>query len=120
MSTAFNSSLIPFNISYNCDGERIYSTPYNTRIYEEYTKSQSTVHVVLVDLYSEGTTMPESGTQAVNFIRVRFANIRPYSESWFTVGITPTHTSIPSPLTDEERRELKLQLLHRFIFVMFK
>lgn len=64
--------------------------------------------------------MYKSGTQGVTFLRVRFAKVRPHSEKWFIVIFAPAHTSIPSTFPGKKRRQLKIQLLHRFIFGMFK
>lgn len=106
--------------SYNFDGELVYYTPLSTVIYDEYCKEVSIGHVVLVNFYSDRKTVSKSWTQVVTFINVRIANIRPHYENWFAVEVAPTHTSIPSTLPDEKKQPLKLQVLHRSIFVMFR
>lgn len=96
------------------------SSPWNTLIYEEYCKWCVDGHVVHVDFYSDGTTISNYCIQYLRLIRVRFGNVHRHTETWFPVEISPTHTSIPSTLPDESRWHLKLQLLHRFLFSMFK
>lgn len=114
------TSIIPFEMSYNDEGDRIYSTPWNTDMYASYNDSVSNGSIVLIYLYSNGATMSKSGTQSLTFLRVRFSNVRPYTEEWYTVGLAPSPTSIPATLPDDTRRRLRLQLIHRFIFLMLK
>lgn len=114
------SSIILFCVSYNNDENRVYSTQWNTMVFEQYITNVNTGHVLLTDFCSALTKISKSGTHGITFIPVRLANLRPNSKTWLTVGIDPMPTSITSILPDENRRELKFQLLHRFIFLMFK
>lgn len=92
------SSLIQFQMTTNSDRQCVFGTPCNTYIYESYVDSVSNGHVVLLYFYSDGATSAKSGTQSAKFYRVRFTNLKGYSEDWFTVSIAPTTTSIPASL----------------------
>lgn len=113
-------SVIHFQRRYKSDGDRVYSSPWDTKIYEEYSTTFRAGHILLFYVYYEGTTMSKSGTQSLTVIRVRFGNLRPHKEKWLTLGIAPTTTSIPSTLPDQRRLQLKHQLLQRFIFRMMR
>lgn len=118
-TTCFPYRLI-FNVSCNSDREQFYSTFCNTVIYKEYAQSTSIGNVFLVDFYSDGNRLSKSETQGVTFIRDRFGNIRPHSETWFTVEIATTDTFIPSTLLNKKWRNLKLRFLHGFIVDKFR
>lgn len=64
--------------------------------------------------------MAKYGTQSATFLRVRFSNIKRYTDHWFTIGIAPTARTIPSAIPDDCRRHLRSQLLQRFIYLYFK
>lgn len=85
------------------------------RSYQEYVRN---CHVVIVDFCSAGVTLVKTGTQGDTFLRVLFMKL--YTENWFKTGIESTDRAIPSGIPDERRRQLRLQLLQRFIFITFK
>lgn len=64
--------------------------------------------------------MSKSGTQGLSFLRVRYANLKPHTEHWFTICLAPVTSIITATLPDETRRKLKLQLYHCFIFTLFR
>lgn len=112
-------SIIPFEKATNESGSRTYSSPWDTAVYESYAKSIADGHIVLIDFYADGTTLSKSGTQSASFFRVRFSNIRPVSDCWFTIAIAPTTSTIPSSLPYETKRRMRLELYQRFIFRVF-
>lgn len=59
-------------------------------------------------------------TKCFLYIRFRFTNISQISESWFTLGFAPTHRTIPESLPKEQKINMKLRLMQRFIFHLFK
>lgn len=119
-NTTTPTSLIPFTEYTDSNGNRIYSSPWDSRIYESYNASVNHGHVVLMDMYSDGTTMSKSGTQSLTFVRVSLSSLHPHSEQWHTIRIAPTSSSIPTALPLQRRRQLKLQLLHWFMFRIFR
>lgn len=68
--------------SQNSGEERTYSCSCDTDFYRSYQSDISSDHVVLVDYYSDGTTITCSGTQSATFIWVSFSNIKTISENW--------------------------------------
>lgn len=114
------SKIIPFRLNYDANHNRTYSTPWNSNIYQSYTETVTNGTVVLIDLYSDGTTLAKSGTQSAHFFRVRFSNVRGYSETWTTIGIAPTSAVLPHHLPPAAKRRMKMQLIHRFVYRMFK
>lgn len=113
-----NCSIIPFAESRNGDGQRLYSTPWNTDVYKSYTTALVFGQVLLVDYFSDSATLSKPGTQGENFMRIRFSNLHPYSEQWSTISIAPNTQSIPVSFPSERRRALKLQLFHRFLYMV--
>lgn len=93
------SSIIPYCAILNLSRERTYPTPWDTKVYEGYTNSINKEAVLLVDFYSDGTTLTKSGTQSATFYRVRFSNLQNCSETLHTVGISPTMKTIPLSLS---------------------
>lgn len=73
-----------------------------------------------VDFYSDWETLGKSGTQCFTFLPVRFNNISPFIEKWYTIGIEPSPRSIPFALLEERRRQLRPEILQRVIFMCFK
>lgn len=113
-------SIIPFNIERNENGESVYGTPWNSTLYDSYSNTVTSGHVLLFDYFLDGETLSKSGKKGAMFVGISFANLHPYSETWYTVGIIPTTTSILPSLPDDWRRCLKLQLFHRFPFLLFQ
>lgn len=101
------AALIPLCIKQNEDGERVYSTPWNTFIYHTYKDSVGTGHIALVVFYTDGEPFAKSGTQGARFLRIKFNNIKPYTQTFFMVVIALTANSIPQNLSDDRRRQLK-------------
>lgn len=89
-------------------------------MYKSYFETVSTGHVVLVYFCSEVATLAKSGTQGATFLHMRFGNLKFYTETWFNVGIAPTSTAISASFLVRKRRKLKLQLVQRIIFILFK
>lgn len=112
--------IIPFGLSRSDDNQRLYSTPWDSEVYRSYSWTVTSCHVVIIVLYSDGATMAKYGTQSAHLIRIRFSNLRGYSEKWITTGIAPTSKLIPESFPVETRRRLKMQMMHRFIYVPFK
>lgn len=101
------STVIPFNRMQNEDGEGAYRTAWDTCIYESYKDTVNKGHVVLVDFHCDDATLAKSGTQGATFIRVRFSNLKPHTETWYTVGIAPSSATISTNIPDEKRRRFK-------------
>lgn len=91
------AAIIPFRPLYNDNGDRLFSTPWNTEVYASYADSAHNGQVVLIEIFSDGATISKSGTQISTFIRLRFSNIRPHREDWHTVGLAPSPTTTTSP-----------------------
>lgn len=113
-------TLIKISPSYRAAGDCIYTTPWDTGKYEKYTEMMSAGHLFLVDVYYDGATLTKLVTSSATFVLVWFSNLKLHMETWFTVGIVPSSRSIPTNIPADERLQLKLQLLHRFIFLLFK
>lgn len=111
--------IIPFREDTENSGHRFYGTPWCSRLYEHYNEDVRTGHAIIVDFYSHGATLSKSGTQSTTIVRVRFSNLVPFTEQWFTFALALHSSSIPSSFTDEGRRQLKLKLYHRFLFRTF-
>lgn len=74
------ASLIPFSINKYSNGNRTYTCPWDANIEQSYCdslrQSAQTGHVILMDYYSDSTTLAKRGTQSASFIRIRFLNIK--------------------------------------------
>lgn len=114
------SSIIPFKKQMNRANERTFSSPWDTFLYEQYCSSVNFGNVIMVDFFADGCTLSRSGTQSGVFIRVRFPNIKGFSEKWFDIGIAPTQKQFPEYLPEYARRRLRALLYHRFLFLMMK
>lgn len=71
-----SASIIPFSESTDLDGRRIYSTAWDTDVYQSYCITVTNGHVVLVDYYSDWATLAKSGTQSATILRVRVSNFK--------------------------------------------
>lgn len=60
------------------------------------------------------------GTKSGHFLRVRFSNIRGYSEQWITVELAPSAKLLPEGLPAANLRPMKMVLMKRFVHAMFK
>lgn len=74
------SCLTPFQLCINSNGTRTYSSPWDSNTYESYNQTVTSGNVVLIDYYSDGTTLPKSGTQSFCFFRAKYENILGKSE----------------------------------------
>lgn len=110
------SLIIPYNTATNLSGERTYSTPWDRKVYEAYAKSVEHGTVVLVVLYSDGTTLLKSVTQSAKFYRLRFSK---YLETWNTIAIAATTKTMPASFPSEPKPLMSLQLVQRFFFKVF-
>lgn len=72
-----------------------------------------------MDFYSDGTTLSKCSTQPTTIVCVRFSNTRPYSDTCFTIALATYNASIPHSIPNRRRRQLKLNLYHRFLFKVF-
>lgn len=77
-------------------------------------------HVFLIDLYSEGTILSNTGTQSANNTRLRFSNIKGETNTWHYVGILPTVDCGGELEPDGTIRLEKSLLLQRFNFLVSK
>ncbi|KAI0557494.1 hypothetical protein FGB62_294g06 [Gracilaria domingensis] len=102
-------------------GERVYSNIGNGDALKEYQNAIGDAGIpVLIDLYSDSTTMSSSGTQSANNVRVRFSNIRGFDKIWHEIGIAPVLSKSSEILSQTKRREEKNELWHRFIFLSLR
>ena len=115
-------AVLPFEEDYTV-GVRRFSAPWNSGAMEDYHKTVSSdSKILMIDLYSDGTTLSSSGTQSANNMRVRFANLKGRTDVWHEVGIVPTpkfDNLGKRPSNDAVKRE-KVQLWHRFTFLVLK
>ena len=103
------------------EGRRVFSVPWNSQHMGDYACDVGEKgRVVLVDVYSDGTTLSNSGTQSVNNMRVRFSNIRGITSQWFEVGIVPTLNLDDLKVSGAAARREKNELWQRFTFMAFK
>lgn len=109
---------IPFLPLFDEEVQMFYGTPWDTVVWKQYYQTVNAGHIIIVNFYSDGTTMSKYGTQGVKIIRMRFPNFFLHTEKWLSIGTAPTATCIPYTLPNERRRKLKLQLKGRFIFSM--
>lgn len=98
----------------------MFSSRWDTDIYASYDNTIIHHHIVFIDFYSDVSNRSKSGTQGLTFLPVRFANLKPHTEKWHTVGLAPIAPLIAATLPDETRRKLNLQLLQRFTVMMFR
>lgn len=113
------NSLISFNPPENSDGSRTYRSPWDIIANENYTMADGSAKIVLIEFYSDGSTVAKSRAQMAIFLRVLFANIDSFSDKWFKIGISPTTKVLLSTLPDDKRRYLKSNLMERIIFHTF-
>lgn len=92
----------------------------DTCIYKAVTQLIPGWHGVFVEFVSDGTAMSKSGTQGLTFLRVCFSNVLRHTERWFSPSIAPSKTSTPATLPDQSRCSLKFEILHWFVFCIFK
>lgn len=114
------SSIIPFQKNFDSSNTRTFSSPWDTLLYEQYCSTVNFGNVIIVDFFADGCTLARSGTQSGTFVRVRFANIKHFSEKWFDIGIAPTLKNFPDYVPDIVKRRLRALLYHRFLFTMMK
>lgn len=76
--------------------------------------------ILLVDLYSDGLSLPHSGTQSVTPVRVRFPNVSGQQTNWFTVGVEPIHGHDGVATTALKKTVTRRELFQRFIFILFQ
>lgn len=113
-------NLIHFRESFDSDGSRTFSSPWDTKAYELYNANKPYGHIILVDFFVDGATLSKSGTQSGTFLRVRFSNIKGYSEKWYDIGIAPSVKVFLQYLSKERKRKAQMILFQRFIFLTFK
>ena len=87
--------------------------------YERLQRDSDVEKTILFDVYSDGTSMSRLGGQSVNVMRVRFTNIRHYSNRWFNVGISPV---LPQNLkvNAAQKKQMKRELFQRYVYLAFK
>ena len=103
------------------EGRRVFSAPWKSQHMGDYACDVGEKgRVVLADVYSDGTTLSNSGTQSANNMRVRFSNIRGITSQWFEVGIVPTLNLDDLKVSDAAARREKNELWQRFTFMAFK
>lgn len=110
-------SVISFWNRVSSNRDRIYSSLWDTCIHESLVKTVG--NVVLVGFYSDGARISESWTQYATSLRIRFSNLHSHNERWFTIGMAPNLLAILTSLPDERRRQFKMQLYQRYIFLLF-
>lgn len=112
------SSILPFAPAYNNSGERSYSNPLDGRCYEMHKDSlMSPGKILLVDIYSDGLSLPNSGTQSVTPLRMRFPNIRGRQDKWYNFGIEPLSDDHGMATTRLRRSIIRREVFQRFIFM---
>ncbi|CDF37393.1 unnamed protein product [Chondrus crispus] len=90
---------------------------------EDYTREVSgDSRNLMIDIYSDGTTLSSSGTQSANNMRVRFANLKGRTDVWQEVGIVPTpkFDNIEKRPSDDAVKKEKVQLWHNFTFLVLR
>lgn len=104
----------------NRDGFRLLGSPWCGRLYESYATGFPSGKILLIDFYSVRTTLSKSGKQRTTIVRVTFDKLWPYSDQWFTIVLAPNSESIPRTIPERRRRQCKLHLYHRFLFLAFQ
>lgn len=113
-------SLIRFQTSHESTLEHGYISRWDNLICKNYTNSDTHRNSVLLDLYSDCTTMSQFGARSPTFSRVWLVNIDSFYQRWFMVAIAPASRKTLSSLPVEQQPELRLELMHRFIFMFQK
>lgn len=113
-------SIIAFNLSMNDTGLRPYYGPWDSQMYETYQAVDPNANLIIVDCYSDGANLSQSGNQSATFLRVIFSNINTFSERWFTVGTELTSKLLLECITYDQRRKLNLNLMQRLNFTAFR
>ncbi|KAI0560730.1 hypothetical protein FGB62_102g013 [Gracilaria domingensis] len=103
-------------------GERVFSSPWDSEALKQYEEAlgDPDCSVVLVDLYSDSTTLSSSGTQSATNVRVRFSNIEGASADWHEVGIVPVIDTSSLTISVAKIRKEKHELWHRFMFLLLE
>lgn len=113
--------LIPHNPYIRPDGLRGYLCCFDCSAMEQYEAELAhRGHVVLIDVHCDGLTLPQSGTQSVSPLRVRFPNVRGYSNKWIEVGMCPIWNPNRDVYNADMKRKERLELFHRFLFLVFE
>lgn len=100
--------------------ERVFLSPWNAEVMRQYTNEiDGNSKVILVDLFSDGTCLSNSGTQSANLMRIRFSNILGKTKEWHEIGITPV-PDLAESVSDARLRLHKLVLWQRFTFLAMK
>lgn len=114
-------SLRLFQRSTDYEGHRTYSSPIDGRAYESCTASIADRGLILTfDVYCDGVALPESGTQSVSPLRARYPNISGIETKWFEIGLCPVLDFRYVKCTAEKKAELRRELMHRYLFLVFK
>lgn len=114
------SSIIPYRRSQNAAGERTFSCPHDGEALEKYSKDiGNRGHILCVDVYCDGIALPNGGSQTLSPLRVRFSNIRGIEKAWFDIGLYPTLPVGISTCSSGKLTELRNELLHRYLFLVF-
>ena len=73
--------------------------------------------IAAFDLYADGTLVSSSGSQSVNTILIRMADIRGRSTTWHEIGLAP---SIPPTFmkSKSNERSFRLELFQRLLFLL--
>lgn len=76
--------------------------------------------MALLEVYSDGAILANSGTNSPKFCLFRFSNLQEYSKDWLKVAISSCTKRITASLHVDKRRKMKVNLLQRFLLLLFK
>ena len=95
-----------------------FSSPIDSESMKSYYNSlPDGSKIAAFDLHTDGTLVSSSGSQSVNTIRIRMADIRGRSTTCHEIGLAP---SIPPNFMKSKtiERSLRLELFQRFLFLL--
>eukprot|EP00171_Calliarthron_tuberculosum_P003409 IDg3409t1 len=99
------------------NGDRVYSSPMDSDSMYAYKEEMPAGSVIIgLDLFSDGTTVSNSGSQSLCLLRMRVVNVQGVSDQWHEIGIEPIMTvvhTVSASILSEERSLLKQRFLYQ-------
>ena len=122
-----------FRMQFNRDGKRTFSCPLDSDIMRiEAHQTQNSISrpsshrivreppKVFFSMYCDETLLSRSGSQDTAVVRIRVENIAGSNLVWQDVGIPPKLEVGSGSVSNAKRRQAKLELFHRFLFLMLE
>lgn len=115
------ASIKQFAVSKYSNGARTFSCPVDCSALEAYCDNvQRGGIVVCIDIYCDGVSLSNGGTQSISPLRVRFSNAEGIETKWFDIGLCPVLLVGSLKCTATKLADIRRELLHRFLFMVLK